>query len=86
LITQVEPVTQLQRDYQVVLDKLDAGPVVLSRKGKAAAVVLSVDEYDRMRGQIAKLERQLAGDHAKQVGNWMTDQEVTEAFTLAGVQ
>jgi len=48
--------------------------------------VLSVAEFDRMNNQIAMLERQLAGDHAKQQGDFVTDDEVTEAFKRAGVQ
>jgi len=84
-ITQVEPVSQLQRGYQSVLDKLPKGPVILSNYGKATAVLLSVDDYDSMRHQIAMYERQFAGDLAKEVGEWFTDEEVTGVFTRAGV-
>lgn len=84
-ITQVEPVSQLQRGYQSVLDKLPKGPVILSNYGKAAAVLLSVDDYDSMRHQIAMYERQFTGDRAVQADEWLTDDEVTAAFTKAGV-
>lgn len=85
VVTQIEPVTQLQRKYQVVIDKAANGPVILSQAGRAAAVVLSVAEFDRMQNQIAMLERQLAGDAAKQADDWLSDDEVTQAFTKAGV-
>lgn len=86
MITQVEPVTQLQRNYQVVLDKLDAGPVILSNRGKAAAVVMSVEDYDQLRGKAAMYERQVDGDLAVRANDWVSDDEVTETFTRAGVQ
>lgn len=85
MVTQVEPVTRLQRDHAAILAQLPKGPVILSSRGKATAVMLSVDDYDRMRHQIAMYERQFAGDLAKEVGEWLTDDEVTGAFTKAGV-
>lgn len=85
MVTQVEPVTRLQRDHAAILAQLPKGPVILSSRGKAAAVMLSVDDYDRMRHQIASYERQAAGDQAKEAGEWLTDSEVTAAFHRAGV-
>lgn len=85
MVTQVEPVTRLQRDHAAVLAKLPKGPVILSSRGKAAAVILSVDDYDRMRHQIAMYERQIAGDIAKEADDWLADDEVTIAFTKVGV-
>lgn len=85
IATQVFPVTQAQRNINSVLAKLDKGPVILSKGGMAAAVVLSVDEFDRMQNQIAMSERQAAGDLAKEAGEWLTDDEVTAAFIKAGV-
>jgi prevent-host-death family protein len=85
MVTQVEPVTRLQRDHTAVLAQLPKGPVILSSRGKAAAVLLSVDDYDRMRHQIAMYERQATGDLAKQVDDWLDDSEVTAAFTTAGI-
>lgn len=85
MVTQVEPVTRLQRDHASILAQLPKGPVILSSRGKAAAVMLSVEDYDRMRHQIAMYERQFAGDLANEVGEWLTDDEVTASFTRAGV-
>lgn len=85
MVTQVEPVTRLQRDHTAILAQLPKGPVILSSRGKAAAVMLSIEDYDRMRHQIAMYERQAAGDLAKEVGEWMTDDEVTSAFHKAEV-
>lgn len=74
-ITQVEPVTQLQRSYQAVLDKTANGPVVLSRAGRAAAVVLSVADYDRQVERLRKLESIVEGlrqeQAADQAGTWI---------------
>lgn len=75
VLTQVEPVTQLQRNYQVVLDQLPNGPVVLSKSGRAAAVVLSVAEYDRQVERLRRLEATVEGLRfeaaANQAGTWI---------------
>lgn len=86
VLTQVEPVTQLQRGYQVILDKLEAGPVVLSNRGKAAAVLLSVEEYDRQIARLRYYERQHLGDLAVQANDWLSDDELTETFVSVGVE
>lgn len=86
VITQVEPVTQLQRGYQAILDKLAAGPVVLSNRGKAAAILLSVEEYDRQIARLHYYERQQMGDLAIDLDDWLSDDEVTEAFVSAGIR
>ncbi len=85
MVTQVEPVTRLQRDHAAILAQLPKGPVILSSRGKAAAVRLSIDDYDSMRHQIAMYERQFTGDRAVQADEWLTDDEVTAAFNKAGV-
>ena len=46
-IPQIEPVTRLQREWRSLFDKLSSGPVVLSNQGRAAAVLVSVDEWNR---------------------------------------
>ena len=79
-ITQVEPVTALQRSYQAIFDKLPAGPVVLSNHGKAAAILLSVDEYDRQQARLRYYERQHAGDLALIANEWVSDEEVSQGF------
>lgn len=46
-IPQIEPVSQLQRNYKVLFDKLPDGPVILSSQGRAAAVLVSVADWDQ---------------------------------------
>ena len=74
-VTQVEPVTQLQRNYQVVLDQLENGPVVLSKSGRAAAVVLSVTDYDRQVQRLRRLEAIVEAHKleaaANEAGTWI---------------
>lgn len=56
-VTQVEPVTNLQRGYGQLFAKLDNGPLILTNRGKAAAVMLSVPDYDRTISRLEQLER-----------------------------
>jgi len=83
-LTQVEPVTQLQRNYQPIFEKLANGPVVLSRAGRAAAVLMSVEDYDRQAERLALLERQVVGDQAIEADQWIDAAEVGEKLAALG--
>lgn len=47
-ISQIAPVTQLIRDHLSVLNRLVDGPVVLAQRSKPAAVLLSVNDYEKL--------------------------------------
>lgn len=85
MATQTVNVGNLQRDYKSILDKLVRGPVILATRGRATAVILSVEDYDRQIERISFLERQRAGDQAVAADKWLNDDEVTEAFKKAGI-
>lgn len=61
-VPQMEPITNLQRAYQAVLAKLASGPVVLSNYGRAAAVLVSVEEWDRQADELDRLKRLVQAD------------------------
>ena len=51
----IEPVTMLQRNHKVLLGKLDKGPVIISNAGRAVAVLVSVEEWDKTANELAAL-------------------------------
>lgn len=48
-------VTELQKETVKVFGKLDAGPVVLASHSKPAAVLVSVEEWDKISDELATL-------------------------------
>lgn len=62
-IPQIEPVTTLSKDYRTVFDKLANGPVVLAMRSRAAAVLLSVEEYEDMVSRLERFELIAAAKH-----------------------
>lgn len=58
-IPQIEPVSRLQREWRLLVDKLGNGPIILSNQGKAAAVLLSTTDYDHLVGRLAELEKKV---------------------------
>ena len=46
--TQIRPVTDLRNRYSDVEKDLDNGPVVLTKNGYGASVLISVEMYDRL--------------------------------------
>lgn len=54
-IQQVVPVTDLRLRHVQVFDMLNAGPVVLAQRSRPAAVLVSVEQWDRAAGLIEDL-------------------------------
>ena len=46
--TKIRPVTDLRNKYSDVEKDLSNGPVVLTKNGYGASVLLSIDMYDRL--------------------------------------
>lgn len=55
-IPQIEPVTSLSRNYSSVFEKLRKGPVFLAQRSRPAAVLLSLNEYERITERLKHLE------------------------------
>ncbi len=55
-IPQIEPVTSLSRNYLSVFEKLTNGPVFLAQRSRPAAVLLSLNEYERITERLKHLE------------------------------
>ncbi|MDQ3250143.1 MAG: type II toxin-antitoxin system Phd/YefM family antitoxin [Chloroflexota bacterium] len=83
LVSQFTPVTHLIRDHLSVLGKLINGPVVLAQRSKPTAVLLSVNDYEKL---VADSEagrrylRMIAADQAREAGDFV---ELTPAEILA---
>ena len=84
-VPQIESVTNLQRNYKALFGMLDKGPVVLSQASRAAAVLVSVTEWDRRAKRLAYLERVVAGDYAVATGDFVDAEEIEGAFKKIGI-
>ena len=45
---QIEPVTSFIKDHKRIIAKLNDGPIFLAQRSRPAAVLVSVDDWDRM--------------------------------------
>lgn len=63
-VPDVIPITDLRQDAAEVLKRLRKGrePVVITQRGRAAAVLLSIEEYERAREEREILEVLARGD------------------------
>ena len=52
--TQIRPVTDLRNKYAEVENDLENGPVILTKNGYGASVLISLDLYDKV---LARQER-----------------------------
>ena len=55
-IPQIEPVTNLSKDYKLIFAKLDNGPVILAMRSRPAAVLLSVSDYEKLVTRVEQFE------------------------------
>lgn len=56
---QVEPISRLARDHNAIMRLIANGPVWLTQKAKAAAVLVSVKQWDEIARRMADLQDQL---------------------------
>lgn len=61
---QTEPITQLQRNYSAVLDRLPAGPVMLLQRSALAAIMVSPEQWNAMTAELERLRRIVKIDQA----------------------
>ena len=66
-LPQIESISHMKHHYKQVLNRLDAGPIVLTQHGQAAAVLVSptawnaaVEEREELKDIIAALKAELA--------------------------
>lgn len=73
---QTEPITQLQRNYNIVLDRLSDGPVMLLQRSALAAVMVSPEQWNAMTAELERLKRIVASD--KHFADMRSGQYTTE--------
>lgn len=84
----VEPISAMQQRPQQVLEQLSEGPVMLSVRGKGAAVVTSIEDWDRIADRLNFLERSALADQRSRsvaAGEWVSSQEVDQTFAEMGI-
>ena len=55
-VPQIVPVTDMRLRHKSVLTMLNKGPVILAQHSKAAAVLVSIEEWDRRARRLSELE------------------------------
>jgi len=63
---QIEPVTSFIKDHKAILGKLDQGPVFLAQRSKPAAVLVSVEAWDRIARRMRELELLVEAKRSKE--------------------
>ena len=56
-VPQIEPVSSMSRDHKGIIAKLGKGPVILAQRSKPTAVLVSIEEWNRIALQMREYER-----------------------------
>ena len=54
-VQQIEPITTIQKSPTELLARLVNGPIILAQRSRPAAVLVSVEEWDRVADELATL-------------------------------
>lgn len=54
---QVKPISKLRTDHTAVMRLLKNGPVFLAQRGTLSAAMVSIDEWNRIASELARLQR-----------------------------
>lgn len=64
---QTESVSGFRNNYKVALTKVESGPVLLLQNSKAAAVLVSVEEWNTIAARLKRLQQLEALAEAKRI-------------------
>jgi prevent-host-death family protein len=80
-VPQIVPVSNLRNNHRAVFELLDKGPIVLAQRSKAAAVLISVAEWDRQAKRLQELEWREEIRHAAKAASETTEPDLSyDAF------
>jgi len=84
-VPEIIPVTDLRQDAAAVLKRLQAShePLVITQRGRAAAIMLSVEAYERGEQERQLLRLLVRGEQEMATGIWYDlDEVLADADTL----
>ena len=88
-VQQMASVTQIQKQPAEVFAMLSSGPVVLASYSKPAAVLVSVEEWDRIADELATLRLAAEARRIKAendaAGSWVSSAEMRKRMARHGV-
>ena len=88
-LPQIVPISDIRIRHGEVLEKLENGPVILAQRSRPAAVLISVEEWDKIAQRMSELEerevlrRRLRTAHTEpdvSVDNFMRELNTQEAM------
>lgn len=87
-IPEVQPISDLRHNQAQMLDRLDDGPIVLTQRGKAAAVLVGPAHWNRLMERLEDLEDTVDGlaalaEHRKDPSQTSSLAEVLYEFNIS---
>ncbi|RIK29391.1 MAG: hypothetical protein DCC55_38040 [Chloroflexi bacterium] len=85
---QIVPISDFRLHQDRVLGQLEQGPVIFAQRGRPAAVLVAVEEWDKIAKELAHYKRLiLLEERSREVaaGNYMTQEEVEQGLRERGL-
>lgn len=88
-VQQIEPITTMQKAPTEILAMLTNGPVILAQRSRPAAVLVSVEEWDRLADELTTLRLAAEARRVKAEndanGTWVSSKVMRERMAAHGV-
>jgi len=83
-VQQIVPISDMQIRQGEVLRKLDKGPVILAQRSKAKAVLVSVEQWDKLALLVRDLQLQLGTERRLRLSNQRYAEALADPNRLVG--
>lgn len=72
----IKPISDLRNYTEVLKETTEGSPVFLTKNGRGEYVIMDMQDYDRMKAEIALLSKLAEGEKAAQEQGWISADDV----------
>lgn len=72
----IKPISDLRNYTEVLKETTEGSPVFLTKNGRGEYVIMDMQDYDRMKAEIALLSKLAEGEKAAREQGWISADDV----------
>lgn len=78
----IKPISDLRNYTEVLSEVNENSPVYLTRNGRGEYVIIKLQELDRLKARIQRLEKRAEGEASVQENDWISTGDVDKMLGL----
>ena len=76
MMPNIKPISDLRNYTEVLKETTEGSPVFLTKNGRGEYVIMDMQDYDRMKAEIALLSKLAEGEKAAREQGWISADDV----------